>query len=131
MGCQYFFQNADLSVFKGISAMLSSEGGYHGALDHIAVQGWTDTLRSRSGEHRCICGPNFTPSWTALMATLPTACHGTLSQFHRGSGRQGRGHTRSRGKAHLTSGECPSGPHAGSRAVSREEWQVADDGGPR
>ena len=23
--------------------MLSSEGGYHGALDHIAVQGWTDT----------------------------------------------------------------------------------------
>lgn len=43
MGCQYFFQNADLSVFKGISAILSSEGGYHGALDHIAVQGWTDT----------------------------------------------------------------------------------------
>jgi len=40
---QYTFQNADLSVFKGISGILSSEGRYHGALDHIVVQGWTDT----------------------------------------------------------------------------------------
>jgi hypothetical protein len=40
---QYTFQNADLSVFKGISGLLSSEGRYHGALDHIVVQGSTDT----------------------------------------------------------------------------------------
>jgi hypothetical protein len=40
---QYSFQKADLAVFKGISGILSSEGRYHGALDHIVVQGWTDT----------------------------------------------------------------------------------------
>jgi hypothetical protein len=40
---QYTFQNADLSVFRGISGLLSSEGRYRGALDHIAVQGSTDT----------------------------------------------------------------------------------------
>jgi hypothetical protein len=40
---QYTFQNADLSVFKGISGILSSKGRYHGVLDHLIVQGWTDT----------------------------------------------------------------------------------------
>ena len=40
---QYTFQNADLSVFRGLSGLLSSEGRYHGALDHIVVQGSTDT----------------------------------------------------------------------------------------
>ena len=40
---RYTFQNADLSVFNGISGKLSSRGQYNGALEHIAVQGWTDT----------------------------------------------------------------------------------------
>ena len=39
----YTFQNADLSVFKGISGRLSSVGRYHGVLDRIDVQGTTDT----------------------------------------------------------------------------------------
>jgi hypothetical protein len=40
---KYTFNNADLSVFKGISGILSSEGTYEGVLERIAVQGWTDT----------------------------------------------------------------------------------------
>jgi hypothetical protein len=40
---KYTFSNADLSVFKGISGILSSEGTYDGMLERIAVKGWTDT----------------------------------------------------------------------------------------
>jgi hypothetical protein len=39
----YVFRNADLSVFKGISGILSSTGNYHGVLQHIEVEGQTDT----------------------------------------------------------------------------------------
>ena len=39
----YTFQNADLSVFKGITGILSSDGSYHGVLQHIEVDGTTDT----------------------------------------------------------------------------------------
>jgi hypothetical protein len=38
----YKFQNADLSVFKGIAGTLSSEGSYKGVLDQINVEGHTD-----------------------------------------------------------------------------------------
>jgi hypothetical protein len=41
----YTFQNADLSVFKGIAGILSSQGSYRGTLDHIEVKGDTDTPR--------------------------------------------------------------------------------------
>jgi hypothetical protein len=39
----YTFQNADLSVFPGISGKLSSTGTYHGVLERIEAQGKTDT----------------------------------------------------------------------------------------
>jgi hypothetical protein len=39
----YTFQNADLGVFKGISGILSSSGNYKGVLQHIEVDGSTDT----------------------------------------------------------------------------------------
>ncbi len=39
---EYTFTNADLSVFKGISGILSSEGAYDGVLERITVEGWTD-----------------------------------------------------------------------------------------
>lgn len=39
----YIFRDADLSVFHGIAGILSSEGQYSGVLDHIAVEGTTDT----------------------------------------------------------------------------------------
>jgi len=39
----YTFKDADLSVFRGIAGMLSSEGQYSGVLDQIAVEGTTDT----------------------------------------------------------------------------------------
>lgn len=40
---QYKFQNADLSVFKGISGRLSSVGHFKGVLQRIMVNGTTDT----------------------------------------------------------------------------------------
>jgi hypothetical protein len=39
----YVFQHADLSVFKGISGILSSVGDYRGLLHNIVVDGTTDT----------------------------------------------------------------------------------------
>jgi hypothetical protein len=39
----YTFQGADLSVFRGISGILSSQGSYRGRLERIEVQGATDT----------------------------------------------------------------------------------------
>jgi hypothetical protein len=39
----YTFRDADLSVFKGISGRLSSEGTYGGVLERIDVEGHTDT----------------------------------------------------------------------------------------
>jgi hypothetical protein len=39
----YTFRNANLDVFKGISGTLSSQGTYHGVLQHIEVDGKTDT----------------------------------------------------------------------------------------
>lgn len=39
----YSFENADLSVFKGIAGTLSSTGNYHGVLERIEAQGKTDT----------------------------------------------------------------------------------------
>lgn len=40
---RYTFRNADLSIFRGIAGILSSEGKYEGVLDRITVQGGTDT----------------------------------------------------------------------------------------
>ena len=39
----YIFQHADLSVFNGISGILSSVGDYNGVLRNIVVDGTTDT----------------------------------------------------------------------------------------
>jgi hypothetical protein len=40
---KYDFRNADLSVFNGLRGILSSHGTYGGVLQHIEVQGETDT----------------------------------------------------------------------------------------
>ena len=39
----YEFQNADLSVFHGIAGTLSSSGKFKGILQHIEIEGTTDT----------------------------------------------------------------------------------------
>lgn len=39
----YRFENANLAVFKGISGTLASTGSYNGVLQHIDVNGSTDT----------------------------------------------------------------------------------------
>ena len=38
----YEFQHANLSVFRGIAGILSSDGKFNGVLDHIDVEGATD-----------------------------------------------------------------------------------------
>lgn len=40
---KYLFQQADLSVFQAISGLLSSSGTFSGMIDHINVNGETDT----------------------------------------------------------------------------------------
>jgi hypothetical protein len=40
---RYTFDNADLSVFRGIAGILSSKGQYKGTLQYIEVDGETDT----------------------------------------------------------------------------------------
>ena len=40
---KYRFEHADLGVFKGISGILASTGTYRGVLQHIEVDGSTDT----------------------------------------------------------------------------------------
>lgn len=42
LSADYTFQDADLSVFHGISGILSSEGKFGGVLENIAVEGWTN-----------------------------------------------------------------------------------------
>ena len=39
----FSFTNADLGTLKGITGILSSKGGYDGVLDHLNVEGDTDT----------------------------------------------------------------------------------------
>ena len=39
----YWFEEADLGVFRGIAGLLSSSGKFSGVLDHIEVEGQTDT----------------------------------------------------------------------------------------
>jgi len=38
----YTFRDADLSVFRGITGKLASNGSYRGVLERIEVDGWTD-----------------------------------------------------------------------------------------
>jgi hypothetical protein len=65
----YTFQNADLSVFKGIAGMLSSTGNYRGMLERIEAQGTTDVpdfmlraagrpMRLKTEYHAIIDGTN-------------------------------------------------------------------------
>ena len=39
----YRFEHADLSVFRTIAGILSSQGRFQGVLEHIQVDGYTDT----------------------------------------------------------------------------------------
>jgi hypothetical protein len=43
LGANYTFINADLGVFRGIAGTLSSKGKFQGVLNHIEVEGVTDT----------------------------------------------------------------------------------------
>ncbi len=62
----YTFQNADLSVFKGIAGILSSDGSYHGVLQRIEVDGTTDM-------------PKFSLKRGAEAVHLVTSFHSTVN----------------------------------------------------
>jgi hypothetical protein len=61
----YTFRNADLSVFNGISGILSSDGKYSGVLQHIEADGTTDT-------------PDFTVKVSANPIHLTTQFHAII-----------------------------------------------------
>jgi AsmA-like C-terminal region len=50
---EYTFEQADLSVYKGIAGILSSKGKFSGTLGHIDISGTTDTpdFEVRMGRH--------------------------------------------------------------------------------
>jgi hypothetical protein len=50
LGGKYLFQNADMSVFKGLSGRLSSTGTYKGTLSGIDVNGTTDIPDFKVGD---------------------------------------------------------------------------------
>jgi hypothetical protein len=59
---QYIFRNADLGSLKGLRGMLSSKGKFSGPLDHLKVDGATDT-----------------PDFSLRMAGHPMALHTDFS----------------------------------------------------
>jgi AsmA-like C-terminal region len=58
---KYSFTNADLSTINGIAGILSSTGEYSGTLDHIVVDGETDTpdFQVATSGHRVPLHTNF------------------------------------------------------------------------
>ena len=97
LGGDYTFRDADLSVFHGISGILSSTGKFQGELDTIVVDGETDTPDFRlasSGNpvplhtrfHAIVDGTNGNTTLDPVEATVKN----TLFTAH-GSVEKGRG----------------------------------------
>jgi hypothetical protein len=63
---EYFFQQADLGVFRGIAGLLSSSGKFSGVLNRIEVQGLTDT-------------PSFTVTSSSHQVQLRTQFHAVVN----------------------------------------------------
>jgi hypothetical protein len=97
----YTFQNADLSVFKGIGGTLSSDGSYHGVLQHIEVDGTADIPRfvlKRGGDpvhlitsfHSIVDGSNgdtiLDPVDTRFLRS-EFVCKGAVVQEHGANGK--------------------------------------------
>jgi len=61
LSAAYTFKDADLSVFKGIAGILSSEGNFGGVLENIEVQGETTTpdFTVSSGGHPVMLKTEF------------------------------------------------------------------------
>jgi hypothetical protein len=59
---EYRFEQADLSVYKGIAGTLSSTGKFQGSLGHIDISGKTDTpdFEVKSGRHPVRLTTEFT-----------------------------------------------------------------------
>ena len=97
----YKFQNADLSVFKGISGRLSSVGQFKGVLQSIVVNGTTDTpdFKVRLGNqpvdlktefHAVVDGTNgdtLLQPVTARFGKTTVICNGAVSKI---GGRKGK-----------------------------------------
>jgi AsmA-like protein len=90
---QYKFQNADLSVFKGISGRLYSEGQFKGILEKIVVNGTTDTpdFKVRLGQpidlktdfHAVVDGTNgdtLLQPVTARFGKTTVICNGAVAR---------------------------------------------------
>ncbi len=99
----FSFTNADLGTLKGITGILSSQGGYDGVLDHLNVEGDTDT-------------PNFALRTSAHPVDLKTHYVAVVD------GTNGNTYLKSvvahfRNSTINTSGEVVKNPDAGAREV--------------
>jgi hypothetical protein len=63
---EYWFQQADLGVFRGIAGLLSSSGKFSGVIDHIDVEGQTDI-------------PNFSVTSSSHQVQLQTQFHAVVN----------------------------------------------------
>jgi hypothetical protein len=98
---EYKFQNADLSVFKGVFGRLSSVGQFKGVLQRIVVNGTTDTpdFKVRLGNqpvhlktefHAVVDGTNgdtLLQPVTAMFGKTTIICNGAVAQM---GGRKGK-----------------------------------------
>ena len=125
----YTFRHADLSVFHGISGILSSDGKYNGVLERIEAQGHTDTPglrrvdRRESGGH----GYRFSRHHRRNQRDHPaSAGDREIRAFHFNSERDYRYHTRPAGQSNLA--RCPSGQWAfGRHAADGRKRKAAHD----
>jgi len=98
----YTFTNADLSVFKGISGILSSSGKYSGPLERIEVEGQTETpdfavdtgnhpMMLKTEFHATVDGTNgetFLHPVTAHFLDSTLVCSGKIVKAPTGKGRE-------------------------------------------
>jgi hypothetical protein len=97
----YTFRHADLSAFRGIAGMLSSDGAFRGSFRRLHVQGATDTPdfeAARSGhkfhlstQFRALVdatnGDLMLQQVSALLGHTTIAAHGRIARFQTGQGK--------------------------------------------
>lgn len=102
VSADYTFSNADLSVFKGISGILSSLGKFSGPLDNLQVEGETSTpdFAVTSGKHPMMLKTRFSatvdgtngdtllhPVVAKLFGSI-LVCNGKVVQSPNGKGKE-------------------------------------------
>jgi hypothetical protein len=102
VAADYTFTNADLSVFKGIAGILSSQGKFGGPLENLQVQGETTTpdFTVTKGGHPMMLKTEFTATVDgtngdtllhpviAYLLDSTLVCNGSIVKVAKGKGRE-------------------------------------------